>query len=508
MKVTNIFNYFIKIVSLVLFGVILFCNCFVAQIETSITNIIIVIVLLLGLLIYRILNNRFIKEDKDINKKKYLIIITFLFLIMIIIQSIFIKNFYFKTGWDVSNLYSYGTLYPKIKDLNLVGANKNYTYLSTYPNNLFIARIYCFVAMHTLGLDFYKALIIINCIIINLTAIILLRILSNFKIKRKNKILGFIFYFILIGISPWVIIPYSDTLGIIFPSIVLLNYSKERRKLYNYFLIGLASTIGFFLKPTVIIIMIAILIIELIKFIDKIIKKEVSKKTLKKCLIVSLMFILGIAIGKIVDLTLEKEYPYEIDRNHSMTIYHYLMMGANKETNGGFNLTDFWNSVNHYGVQEKKEYNISIWKERLKEIDANFLSNKMIYIYNDGTFAWEGEGEFYNSEFEYENKKIYNFYLEYYKKEGKNYKIFFSIHQFFWITILLFCFINVIITKSNDVKLVLLLTFIGQTMFLMIFEARARYLIIYLPIFICLGTLCLNNLKLPKKIEKQEKISV
>ena len=98
--------------------------------------------------------------------------------------------------------------------------------------------------------------------------------------------------------------------------------------------------------------------------------------------------------------------------------------------------------------------------------------------------------------------------FNYFNSKGESYFIFASICQFIWISLLEVCFIGLFMNKLSTKEMVLVLTFIGQTLFLMIFEARARYLIIYLPVFICLATLCLNNLKLPKKVEKPSNSSV
>ena len=393
-------------------------------------------------------------------------------------------------------------------DLNKLGLNGYYVYLSTYPNNLFLCRIFVFIATHLQGFELYKVLLLVNRIIVNLTGIVLLRIFSNYKIKRKNKILGLIIYELLIGMSPWTLVPYSDTLGIIFPALVLLNYSKEKKRWFNYIFIGLFSMIGYLIKPTIIIILIAITIIELIKAINKIIKKEVSKEFFKKILIAIMLVFLGLLIGKIIEVSMEKKYPYEINRNHSMTIYHYLMMGLNDETSGGFNLDDFWDTFDHYGVEEKKQFNIETWKERLKNVTLDFISRKIAYSYNDGTFAWEGEGEFYNSDFEYDDERLFEAFSNYYKKDGSAYFTFSSIHQLIWIILLLTCLIGILFTNMDNKKTVLLLTIIGQTLFLLLFEARARYLIVYMPIFITTAIISLESIKNIEKLEKEGKNEV
>ena len=133
-------------------------------------------------------------EEKDISMKKYILITIILFLSMIAVQFIIVNNYYFRTGWDPRNLYFIANEYVKLGDLNIVGKDFNYTYLSTFYNNLTICRFYCFVASHIKGIDVYRSLVTINCIIIDLTLILMLRVLSNFKVKKKNKIIGLLFF--------------------------------------------------------------------------------------------------------------------------------------------------------------------------------------------------------------------------------------------------------------------------------------------------------------------------
>ena len=57
------------------------------------------------------------------------------------------------------------------------------------------------------------------------------------------------------------------------------------------------------------------------------------------------------------------------------------------------------------------------------------------------------------------------------------------------------CFISIIRNKINEKSTLLYLTIIGHTLFLMIFEARARYLIIYLPVYITIASCAFNYLR-------------
>ena len=84
----------------------------------------------------------------------------------------------------------------------------------------------------------------------------------------------------IIGLSPWFMVPYSDTYSIIFPITVLYNYTVKEKKWYNYLMIGLFSYAGYLIKPTAIIVLIAIAIVEIYKSLFKI--KDDAKTKLKE----------------------------------------------------------------------------------------------------------------------------------------------------------------------------------------------------------------------------------
>ena len=82
-----------------------------------------------------------------------------------------------------------------------------------------------------------------------------------------------------------------------------------------------------------------------------------------------------------------------------------------------------------------------------------------------------------------------------YYETGSNHSIFKYIVQGAWLTILVMQSLNTFIKRKdmdNNVR-VILLSLIGLFIFESIFEARARYLYTYVPIFIISGMIGLNG---------------
>ena len=83
----------------------------------------------------------------------------------------------------------------------------------------------------------YEVLIYIGIILIDLSGIIMLKTIDNISNKKALKFIGAVLFIVFIGLSPWFLVPYSDTYSLIFPISVLYNYTKKQKRWYNW-LIG------------------------------------------------------------------------------------------------------------------------------------------------------------------------------------------------------------------------------------------------------------------------------
>ena len=129
------------------------------------------------------------------------------------------------------------------------------------------------------------------------------------------------------------------------------------------------------------------------------------------------------------------------------------------------------------------------------------MQKKALSIFNDGTFAWGFEGGFYREVFPTDNKLslflrsfVYN--GDYEMEVGNHYHIIKTTQQTIWTACLLLMVIKAILSRKNDKDdySVMYLSLLGLFLFEMLFEARARYLYTYVPIFIMVGSLGLSDL--------------
>ena len=411
------------------------------------------------------------KEIDDKKYKKYLIIIS---IITFILQIIVLKYTYFYTDWDVKT----------IRDIIVNNDIKNNYYLTKYPNTLlYLAIVKLYYNIPIIG-NYYFPLIVFNAFLVNLSCVI-----ASLTIKKYTNniysLVGYIILTILTILNPWINIPYSDTFVIIFPISIIYIYIKKEKRIFDYILIGLLSIIGYYIKPTAFIIFISIVIIGIIDLINK-----NSKFNLKK---ISLVLI-GILIAFVICKTSIKLTGFEKAKTtEAFTFIHYLKMGQNNNTFGGYDEKDVLESDTK-GKRNDIKKTISRIKERKILGQFKFIKIKTMLNYNDGTFAWGREGANFYYKVLAKDSKISELLKNFFYKDYKYNDIFKVITQLIWILVLILSFFAGTKELKND-NIILYLSVIGITLFLTIFECRARYLYCYSPLFVSLAMIGLNNIK-------------
>ena len=523
----ELINKAVKFVSIIMFAFILLIMFFVdTRVEYNYRNDVklnnyiffLVAFLIIGILfaLKKLLKNKQDKVQKIISKieSKTTLIIVILFILLIIFQVLMIRNLYFETKWDLEHVI--GTLRNFLKtgvfdNHEYIGT---YPYFSIYPNNLFLANVFCLIGKMVMIFFeekyVYGALVIIGTVLVDIAGILTVKTIGNFTDKKIFKIIGMLGFMAFIGVSPWLLVPYSDTYSIMFPIAVLYNYTKKDKKLYDYLLIGIFSYIGYLIKPTAIIVLIAIAIIEAFRLLTKIKIKENRIQRAKKVVKNIIFVLIGMVLVFLLKFGLSKVTNYEPEKKYEISFYHYLMMGINEETTGAYNGDDVVNSISQNSYEERIAYNKQVFLERLKSMSAKdlaeFYTKKILVNYNDGTLAWGREGGFYDI-VNNKDDRLANIMKNFYYNDGSLFYIFTNIMQFIWIFIIVFTFICAILKKFDKNISVIFLSLIGLTLFVLLFEARARYLYLYSTFYIIIAVLGIEALIYKKnKKEKMKEI--
>ena len=421
-------------------------------------------------------------------------LIYWLCLLLFAAQLCIAYNIYFETGWDA------GLLTENARNL-MHKESVDLRYFSNYPNNLlyFFFELFLFKLGKCFGIftgtQQVLCVVTVNCALNTLSCLLIYKTAARLT-RKLYAFVGFFLAVLSFGLSPWNVICYTDALGLIFPILTLyLLLYPFRRKYTSPVLSAAVGTFGYFIKPQCAILLIAAVLIRLVYALSE-------KKLLKPLLLSLLTVVITFFAVKAGTNLLCSHYHIQLDNEQSFGIAHFWMMGLNPETKGVYSADDVRYSRSFVTASERTQANISVGKQRLQDMGAfgtfKQLARKMLTLYNDGTFAWGKEGNFLKTVFDPPNTNTAPFLRSIYYPDGSRYLYFTTFEQFVWLLILLLCAASLLSNfrhKHAEILNILWLTWIGLTVFELLFEVRARYLYTNVPLFCTLAALGFENLR-------------
>lgn len=430
------------------------------------------------------------------DKKKKIIIMVGLaiFLFLEVISCIFFKVEY---NWDFKWLMESAMEKAKTGNIEAI------YYFKKFPNNLgalFIVTLAMKLANnHVIGA--YAA----NILFVFLSAVF--TVLTARKIGGEK--MGVNAIILLIGFMPIYLntpIVYTDSLSIAFPVAIFYFWilAKEQRdrskkKYYAYLLImTILTVIAYTIKANAAIVCVAILI-------ESIFNIKRLWKPILTMLVTFLILIKAINIYNCV-FVLKDSSKNEFE----FPLTHWVMLGLNKpESEGGtsigygaYSQEDADYTTIQPSYQDKVNANKIVIKQRLKDFGVKgyieFLFKKFKYVWNDGsyyvlnTIGWDTINQ---------NSMLYRLVLgDLSNKFVRPYMTYFNDAIFI---LNLFLIIKKIIKRDMDEETrVIGTSIVGNAMFLLIWEARSRYIYLLIPLFVILSTIEITSLTdNTKKIE-------
>lgn len=495
---------FFAIFSSVLF-LLLFCSGAVynRKVEFLLPNYLLIIIALCVFFGAFLILKRYYRQIEEFLSRFGGYIIIGLTLVFVFTQIYFCYCYYFLTGWDVAEIIDNAQFLAKEEYSNV-----DSYYFSVYPNNMALGYLYAFIFKIGLffGVDSPEnrvfLVVILQIIISAIVSYLTYSFVLKFSKSHTLALSAWLFYILFVGLSPWKVIPYSDSTGLLFPMLILWVYQAKTKKKHlwaKYFLIGLLSFVGYKIKPQIVFVLIAVAIAEGVKLAKPQEVKTNLKETAVKCLSVVLAFVCGISCFNYFFITKSK---LDLNKELEMGMTHFLMMGLNPEGMGVYNGEDVQFSISQYPAEKRKEANLKEVKNRLEKMGVigtlKLFARKNLTNYNDGTFAWSLEGGFYTTTFEDKNETISPLLKNVYYSDGRYYPLYSTAMQFMWLMLIVGLLGTLLKGRynlfDNKETLVLLLCLIGLTVFETVFEARARYLFIYSPFYLIGGMMGLINI--------------
>ena len=466
------------------------------EVLSSKKNIVYTILVLIFVLIF-IFRKKFNKliEYLFTSKKRFFLTCIIAFLCLIFYQLNIIQALTGSMDLDPAFIYS----------LIIGKPMRGSSYFSWYPNLLLLLNIenafYKLLGKPDIYI-YLKSLNYVNMVLIDL-GLVFITLTVKKQLGRGKAFLTLVASIFLFGITPHIVIPYSDNWAFFLTSlyIFLLSTSYTNKK-FNFkpallFCMGITSALIYKIKPSTTISLIATLLIIVVFMIKN--KKEYFnflfiKKSLKALIIFVLPFCLTISV---CNYYAHNNGLVKIEKGYSASPLHFMAMGLHGD--GGY-----WQEFNDKDQalprELKKDYEINAIKKDIKDFRSfsNFVtflirkqqSNTDLASWqrNSGPISW-------NVSPKLKVKNHFQFLLR---------KVFIQNNYFQWNGVLAFIqliwiFVIALMTLSwkNDDFFVQILkyTAIGGFLFLLLFEGdTSRYMIQYLPIMLVLSSYGINEL--------------
>ncbi|EKK20424.1 hypothetical protein [Fructilactobacillus florum] len=435
------------------------------------------ILAILALIIFKTRLWKLIKEHQNI----FIAILIFLALVW---QIVVIKSTSAPIGWDVGSIH--GSLFdPKSASI----------YLSQNPNNTFLFFFQYLILKYFNASPTWLNVNFINLICFDLS--LLINVFSVRLLKKDAVKPLIIIQAVLMFSFIQIIVPYSDVMVLPFVSLIILGFAILKKtktntaKISGLLTFSLASLTAYLMKPSAIIVTIAILIGFFLQFLQiKFTKKNVLTYGLSLFIFLAI-FIIG--VKSFNTFTYHNDFVI-IQKDKGQPVNHFISMGITGT--GGWSAEQ--GRVTYTilkTTRERSSYSNKIIKKRLKEQGIfgmiQFFIAKNYSNTSDGSFGWyRGDGPYTDT-----SKPTKNLMQNIYYQNGKYYNDYKLIVQVLWILLLSLIILG--IGYLSEFSQILRLGALGGLTFLLIFEGgRSRYLIQFLPMFLMLATLSFGSAKI------------
>ncbi len=378
----------------------------------------------------------------------------------------------------------------------------------TYNDGIFLLEYCLAVLMDNLGIltqfNMILAMIVVQSAASTAVAWLIYDVLKMLH-DRQTGYLGLLVYILWFGLIGWQTVVYNDMTAIIFPIGAYDLYLRRDTTKWDYTKwigIFILVFLGYKIKPTALIILIAIGMSEGFHFLTD---GERSQRHRYEFFGTVLSAVAVFAMGSSIFAATLDATPLKINEELNTGPLHMLMMGMNDENDGCFVYSDVTYSFSFETKEERTEAQLLRIKSRFENYTPqrflSLLSKKALVVFNDGSFAWGEEAGFYDRK--YTHGPLSDFFKNIYYNDGSIFPVKLNIWQLLWYMTLILLFL-VFRLRYEKNTLVLTLAVTGIFVFDMLFEARARYLIVYVPVIMVLAIHVLTSMTEERRLLDHE----
>ncbi len=307
--------------------------------------------------------------------------------------------------------------------------------------------------------------------------------------KRINGVHGVLkTFFFLIFCFPLYLaasVLYTDTFSLpfvlfaLYTSIRIIESNNWKSTLLWSFLCGISTVIGGQIKMTVAIVFIAAVIVWVFTF--------PFKKAILSISVTLTIFIIGSAC--IHSYVLNRYLDKEIYKQEHTPIIHWIMMSIPDGDNpyGGVSSKDYaltWQMMDDGASHQ--EVMQSIYSRIKDKIYTLRFPNRLLLALSRKNAAAIGDGSFGMTEMLDDGPVRYNVISKIVLENGPAYSHYVAVTSGIWASVLFYTLLSAWFKRNSfsSKELLLYISCLGILLFLMIWEARSRYLFNFIPLFL------------------------
>lgn len=415
------------------------------------------------------------------------------FFFFFLLQVYICYNCYFETGWDATVVTTYAERLASREFLDVI-------YFQRYENNILVTvlfslfiRLSRYIGILDVELNPYMAIITGQCALSCLTGWLIWHCAFRLWKRRSAAWATSLLYCVLAGLSPWMMIPYTDATSLIVPMLVLylyLSMENRRRLPLKWAAMGALAYWGYRLKPQCAICVIAVLLLKALEMLREDGVLRHWRTLVWSVLSSTAVFCLSAVFFSQVLLPAVHVVP---DKNLAYVPAHFIMMGLSDESDGAYNDEDASFTSNIQDGDEKTREDLARAAQRIRDYGPVGLlahtAKKTLVNFADGTFAWSCEGNFYANILDPKNRFVSPLLRSLCYQDGQYHSLLACFEQALWLFVLA-APLGLLTDKKareNRALRLLALSILGLILFETLFEARARYLFLYTPYFTLLA---------------------
>lgn len=374
-------------------------------------------------------------------------------------------------------------------------------YMTRYPNNrgivfllLSLCRLIRLFGFSFTDSNFMAVTVVLNCVFIN-AAIVLTALVPLRRGKNAASIVVLAAMMLNAGLLLYTPFFYTDTVSLFFAALlihILMNFSENNngiRNVLNAVLLAFVTVAAWNIKLTSVFIVIAygVFIVFSRKFTKQVLKCAGVFLIAAAVLFPSCSAVLNNAV-----------LPKDAGGTFRLPASHFINMGLTGR--GGFNEDVLQEAAGCESMEEADALSKRGIKDKLSAYGINgcirFLRIKGMYTYSDGTyFAYEKlsrgpmktDSAVYRSLFDENGAK-------------KDFPLFYmSTYHIVLMALILLALMQSLKRKEFAPVDILLITFMGLFLFLMVWETRSRYLINAIPVMMLIAQSAVFEIKMREK---------